>query len=59
MWNFFHLFDSLRQWYANAFIKMSKTIKKGEKENGELKKKCEQTEIALIELAEEVIIIQI
>lgn len=33
---------------------MSKTIKKNEKENFELKKKCEQTDLALIDLAEEV-----
>jgi uncharacterized protein YhaN len=32
---------------------MSKTIKKNEKENAQLKKKCEQTEVALIDLAEE------
>jgi hypothetical protein len=33
---------------------MSKTIKKSEKENSELRKKCDQTDVALIELAEEV-----
>lgn len=32
---------------------MSKTIKKGEKENADLRKKCEQTDVALISLAEE------
>jgi hypothetical protein len=33
---------------------MSETIKRNERENFELKKKCEQTDIALIDLAEEV-----
>jgi len=33
--------------------RMSRTIKKSEKENVELKKKCDQTDIALIDLAEE------
>jgi len=33
--------------------RMARTIKKNEKENTELKKKCEQTDLALIELAEE------
>jgi uncharacterized protein YlxW (UPF0749 family) len=32
---------------------MSKTIKKSEKENTDLKKKCEQTDVALIGFAEE------
>jgi len=33
---------------------MTKTIKKSEKENSALRKKCEQTDYTLIELAEEV-----
>lgn len=32
---------------------MSKTLKKSEKDNADLRKKCEQTDVALIELAEE------
>jgi hypothetical protein len=34
---------------------MTKTIKKSEKENSQLRKKCEQTDFTLIELAEEVL----
>jgi len=39
--------------FKQEMEKMSKTIKKSEKENGDLRKKCEQTDVALIELVEE------
>ena len=40
--------------YQLTHLQMTKTIKKSEKENLVLRKKCEQTDYTLIELAEEV-----